>query len=550
MGSWAGNMNPDNATTAVRANSSGAKARPAVGRSAGPRFSHGEVGEKHSGYHGRSWQDGSGVLFALRAGPDDLVFEAVNAACARSLQVDAASVRGRSPMDVLPADAGAPFLVGCLQCVASGKVMRFTHAMVLETRNRRWDTTLTPVCDDDGVVIRILGRSRELAGPPEPGRQCARQISDVAGQAALAPTSFLDLGGGDAVEMALLDARGLIVSVNAAWRATFAGLEASGRPLGVETPYEIVCRQVIPGIETDVLREAMRQLLAREVHTLTHAYTTLTPDGPRWRQIRITPLRAGVAHFIAVHENHSEIAVAREQRRTSQQLLTVQQEERERIAIELHDSTGIRLAALGLGVSELRRLIGPRAKAQDILDDMAVSLDEAVKEIRVMSRLMHPSSLHRDGLEATARAYVKGFGSRTRLNTMFRSEGPVDLANAAIRHSVVRVIQEALSNVHRHAHAKGVEVELASRGGELTLRIADDGRGIAPLRRAHLEGIPPGVGIAGMRSRVEELNGSFGIASDAAGTVVTVRIPVAGLALPMAAARPAGGVGETAALAP
>jgi signal transduction histidine kinase len=95
-----------------------------------------------------------------------------------------------------------------------------------------------------------------------------------------------------------------------------------------------------------------------------------------------------------------------------------------------------------------------------------------------------------------------------------------------VQHAAFRVVQEALSNVHRHAGAKGVEVELANRGGELTLRIADDGKGIASLGRAHLEGIPPGVGIAGMRSRVEQLDGSLDIASDRAGTVVAAWIPL------------------------
>jgi signal transduction histidine kinase len=350
--------------------------------------------------------------------------------------------------------------------------------------------------------------------------------------------------------MALLDARGVIVSVNAAWRETFAGLQSGGRLLGVETPYELVCQQVIQGIEVGELHEAMRQLLAREVHTLTHAYATVTPSGPRWRQIRITPLKAGVAHFIAVHEDQTEVVRTREQRRASRQLLSAQHEERARIAIELHDSTGLRLAALGLGVSRLRRLIGPRAKAQDILDDVAVSLDEAVKEIRVMSHLMRPAGLRRDGLETSARAYVNRFGIRTRLATAFRSEGPVDLANPEIRHAVFRVIQEALSNVHRHARAKGVEVDLACRGGELTLRVADDGKGIAPMRGAHLEGIPPGVGIAGMRSRVEQLNGSFGVSSDPAGTVVTARIPLPERVLPTVAARTIGRMGEAASFVP
>jgi signal transduction histidine kinase len=590
------------------------------------------------GAYGASWRDSPDILFALRATPDGLVFDALNPACEKSLRVCAADVVGQSPLRALPPAAAGPFLVGCQQCAGSAKTTRFTHAMTLERRRRRWDTTLTPVCGEDGKVFLILARSREIAGAAEPGRACRRaaarqamtskarglsvtrdwRITEVSPEAAswmgveqnaylgrdaregllfsgemfgaveaaltvgepsqlrlrslfrpgrwlefeVEPTDagadirfsdamtepagpeapraigLLEYGAGsDAVEMALLDARGFIVSVNTAWREAFAMLQSGGRGFGVETPYETVCRRIIPDLDPGVLHEAMRQLLAREVHTLTHAYVVVTEAGPRWRQIRIAPLRAGVAHFIALHEDLTEVARTQAAlRRTTEQLLSVQQEERERIAIELHDSTGQHLAALGMGVSRLRRLMGDKEKAQGILDDMATSLEEAVKEIRVMSYLMKPPSLLRDGLESTARRYVQGFGIRTGLDAVFSLEGPVDAASPMVQHAAFRVIQEALSNVHRHAHARGVQVRLASQTAALTLRIADNGKGMAPFKLTHLEGIPPGVGITGMRSRVEQLGGWLDIASDRAGTVVSASIPLpeGALAAPMA----------------
>jgi len=608
--------------------------KPQRSRSAPPR-----ADDPLGGAYGASWRDSPDILFALRATSDGLVFEAINPACEKSLQLSAPEVIGRSPMHALPPAAAGPFLVGCQECATSAKIMRFTHAMSLQRRRPRWDTTLTPVCDEDGAVFLLLGRSREVVGAAEAHQACrhragagrrttdpksralsvahdwritqvspeaaswmgveetdylgrdAREglllsgamfgaveaaltggqpsqlrlrslfrpdrwlefeveptdggadirFNDATAETAAEPTratGLLEYGAGaDSVEMALLDARGVIVSVNAAWREAFASLQSGGRPFGVETPYEAVCRRIIPDLDADVLHEAMRQLLAREVHTLTHAYVVVTEAGPRWRQIRIAPLRAGVAHFIAVHEDLTEVARTQAAlRRTTEQLLSVQQEERERIAVELHDSTGQHLAALGMGVSRLRRLMGDKEKAQGILDDMATSLEEAVKEIRVMSYLMKPPSLRRDGLESTARRYVQGFGLRTGLDSGFRSEGPVDAASSVVQHAAFRVIQEALSNVHRHARANGVQVQLASHPAALKLRIADDGQGIAPLTQAHLEGFPPGVGITGMRSRVEQLGGWLDIASDETGTVVTASIPLpeAALARPMA----------------
>lgn len=601
------------------------------------------------GAYGAAWRESPDILFALKVAAEGLVFDAINPACENSLQLADVAVAGRAPTDVLPASAAGPFVVGCLQCAASGKITRFTHAMALERRRRRWDTMLTPVCDASGAVFLILGRSHELAasaGPAHAGhadepagsqpargvaaaRPAARltqavtidrnwRITDVspyaaewmglqsqevvgrdarkilrfsgamhgAVDAALAigqasrlrlrsmfrpgrcldflvePTdagaaiAFRDVtseaandearaadlvddsAAADSVEMALLDADGVILSVNAAWREAFFALQPNGRTLGVGAAYVDVFRRIIPDLDPAVLREAMRQLLAREAHTLTHAYVVVTAAGPRWRQIRILPLKDDVAHFIAVHEDLTEVARTQAAlRRTSEQLLSARQEERERIAVELHDSTGQHLAALDIGLGRLQRLMGSSAAAQGILDDMAASIDEAAKEIRVMSYLMKPPSLHRDGLEATARRYVKGFGIRTGLAVVFRCEGPLERISAVTQHAAFRVVQEALSNVHRHARASGVEVELAAREAALTLRIADDGGGIAPLRRTRLDGIPPGVGIAGMRSRVEHLGGRFDIASSRAGTVVTARIPLPEPARPRIAAR-------------
>jgi len=593
------------------------------------------------GAYGASWRESREILFALRLGPDGLVFDAINSTCEKSLRLANAAVVGRSPTEVLPPSVAGPFLLGCLQCAASGRANRFTHAMALERRRRRWDTTLTPVCDQAGAVFLILGRSHEVAASSgalraEPGARRAATLEGPAAQAAanaltinrdwritavtagaadwmglpprdivgrdarktllfsgamhgavdaaltiglasrlqlrsmFRPGSWLDLQvaasevgatiafrdvtseaaaleaaqaaslidygtGGDPVEMALLDAGGVILAVNAAWRETFGALHGDGGGCGVGAAYEDICLRIIPDLDPAALREAIRQLLAREAHTLTHAYVVVTAAGPRWRQIRVLPLKDDLAHFVAVHEDLTEVARDQAaQRRTSEQLLSARQEERERIAVDLHDSTSQHLTTLGVGLARLRRLMGASAAAQGILDDMASSIHEAAKEIRVMSYLMKPPSLHRDGLEATARRYVKGFGIRTGLAAVFRCEGALT-ASAVIQHAAFRVVQEALSNVHRHARASGVEVELAVRDGELTLRIADDGAGIAPLRRARLEGIPPGVGIAGMRSRVEHLGGRFDVASSAAGTVVTARIPLPETARPRTA---------------
>jgi signal transduction histidine kinase len=249
-------------------------------------------------------------------------------------------------------------------------------------------------------------------------------------------------------------------------------------------------------------------------------------DDGRWIECQAHPFASG-ASLIFWGVNEPRLAEQAALQQASEKLLSAQEEERERIAIELHDSTSQHLVALGLGVARLRRLLGAGAGMEDVLDDMSSAVQEAVREIRVFSYLMKPPCLARDGLEMTARAFVKGFGSRTGLNALFHSEGPVDGVSADVRHAAFRVIQEALSNVYRHAHATGVEVQLAVRGGVFTLRVADDGKGFAPPADDAAAPVSLGVGIAGMRARVEQLCGELDICGAGPGTVVTARVPAA-----------------------
>jgi len=269
----------------------------------------------------------------------------------------------------------------------------------------------------------------------------------------------------------------------------------------------------------------LRALLAARRRSLEMAYVLTTPEGVRWRRLRINRFQHGHAlRLIVLHEDVTEVARAQAAlRETSERLLTIQDEERQRIAVELHDSTSQHLVALGLGVTKLRRTLD--ASAEPVLDDMSGSIAEALKEIRVLSYLLNPPNLERDGLEITARRFVTGFGARAGLQTLFRVEGDLGGLDTVLQRAVFRVMQEALSNVHRHAEARGAEVDLAVRGGHLVLRIADDGRGIGPLDLGS-EGPQLGVGIAGMRARVAQLDGSLSIVGDGAGTVVEATLPL------------------------
>jgi signal transduction histidine kinase len=327
-------------------------------------------------------------------------------------------------------------------------------------------------------------------------------------------------------EMLLLDERGVVVSVNRAWRASL-GAEALNDPdAGVGSSYVDVCRKIMPDFDEDALEAALREIAAGDRPDFSQAYVVSTSAGLDWCNVRITPLRLGGSlHLIVAHEHINPAAgSAAGQPTTAEQLLSAQQEERERIAMELHDSTSQHLVALGLGVAQLRRLVKPGRGAQDVLEDMAHSVQEAVREIRILSYLIKSPALERHQLERTVRAFVAGFGTRTSLKTFFHAEGALDEVSAGAEHAVFRVVQEALANVYRHAAARSVEVELANRDGVVSLRIVDDGKGIAGLTGASGT-VPAGVGITSMRTRVAQLGGVLDLSSSRRGTTVSATIP-------------------------
>lgn len=207
-------------------------------------------------------------------------------------------------------------------------------------------------------------------------------------------------------------------------------------------------------------------------------------------------------------------------------LLAAQEEERARITMELHDSTCQHLAALNLSLGRLRPLVAGD-KADAVLQDMAASVGEVVKEIRVLSYLIKPAGLEQNGLARTVRGFVAGFGARTGLTVGFLTRGPVDSAPPPARHAAYRIVQEALSNVYRHADARHVDVELVCAGGLLTVRVSDDGKGVAALMRGEPANLESGVGITGMRTRAHQLKGSVEISCPGRGAVVVATLPVA-----------------------
>ncbi len=327
-------------------------------------------------------------------------------------------------------------------------------------------------------------------------------------------------------EIVLLDRRGVIVATNSDWRAAATARGLRQADVGVGVKYTAAAKAGIPETDEIALQRRLEEVFSGRVTEFEATYTLPMPHGPERRQVRISPIRLrNETYFLAIHEDLTERArVLAALHETSDELLVAQDRERQRIALELHDSTSQSLVALLMGLRQMRRRFGSDVAAH--VDELASLAQQAIEQTRTLSYLMNASGLPPKSLEDSVRTFADGFTRRAGLKATFEAKGPVDTVNAAVQHAVFRVVQEAMSNVYRHARATTVAVSLCSHGQTLTARISDDGIGMRVSPGGQAEHSPLGVGIPGMRTRIEQLGGRLTFESDGHGTAVTATIPL------------------------
>ncbi len=213
----------------------------------------------------------------------------------------------------------------------------------------------------------------------------------------------------------------------------------------------------------------------------------------------------------------------------SGRLLELQDDERRRIARELHDTTAQNLAAISMHLSVLRDASGQMDAKHRALIAEGLSLSEqCCQEIRTVSYLLHPPLLDELGLVSALRSYTAGFEQRTGLEVDLKM-GDVGRLPVDIETTVFRIIQEALTNVHRHSGSPRAEVRVIRDPRQIRLTVSDKGSGIPGDKLRLLgEGASLGVGVAGMRERASQFGGSLRIASSGQGTTITAILPYGG----------------------
>lgn len=204
----------------------------------------------------------------------------------------------------------------------------------------------------------------------------------------------------------------------------------------------------------------------------------------------------------------------------SGRLLRLQDEERRRLARELHDSTSQLLVGLGIHLSVVNESAGilePRARRA--LTESRALVDRCLREIRTVSYLLHPPELDELGLESALASYVDGFVRRSGIQVDLDVAPDLGRLPQEVETALFRIVQEALSNIHRHSASRTARIRLVRGPSGVTLEVSDAGCGM-------LRGASPGVGIASMRERVRQLGGWLDIGSAYGGTTVRAVIPL------------------------
>jgi len=233
-------------------------------------------------------------------------------------------------------------------------------------------------------------------------------------------------------------------------------------------------------------------------------------------------LRAKVSVFAELHRKTRQLEML------NARMTSLQDEERRRIARELHDSVGQLLAAIGMNsafVAAESHKLSPDASKR--LSENAVMLAEASKEIRTISHLLHPPLLDEAGLASALRWYVEGFSERSKIDA--KLDLPQNFAGLSkeIELSIFRVVQECLTNIHRHAGSPTAGIRVTQDEACLRVEIEDAGKGIPPeTESAFVLSAHVGVGLRGMRERLRQLGGTLQIQSNGHGTRVTAILPV------------------------
>jgi len=214
-------------------------------------------------------------------------------------------------------------------------------------------------------------------------------------------------------------------------------------------------------------------------------------------------------------------------RELSGRLLQMQDEERRRIARELHDSVGQIVAALGMNLSTLKTEDDLSPKALQAIAENTALVQELSRQIRTVSHLLHPPLLDEVGLASALQWYVEGFAERSKIKVTLELPEKLDRLSRDLETAIFRIVQECLTNVHRHSGSPTAAVKIENVSDQVRVEVRDAGRGIHPEKVCEMASAgKTGVGVRGMRERLRQFGGTLELKSENGSTSVIATVPV------------------------
>ena len=249
-------------------------------------------------------------------------------------------------------------------------------------------------------------------------------------------------------------------------------------------------------------------------------------EGRRRREIALLAAQGKLEQ--AVKERTVELDQTNQSlRELSARLMQLQDDERRRIARELHDSVGQTLAALGMNLAAVATDIERLTKTVNTVNDSAALVRELSQEVRTISHLLHPPLLDEAGLASALRWYTEGFAQRSNIKVDLEVPANFERLDRESETAIFRTVQECLTNIHRHSESSTARIRITSSDGQISVEIEDRGKGIPPEKQSEMASTgTPGVGMRGMRERLRQLGGSLDIHSNGKGTLIVARLPV------------------------
>lgn len=462
------------------------------------------------------------AAYVIRVGEDGgFSFEDANAVLQGIAGRPLSEIRGRRVEACLPPDIADCLNSNLCVCVETGRPISYRRTIDSPDGARlSFKTNLIPVVRHSGPAKFVIGFTRDVTHETVLVENAQHHAAMLRMLGIALPSSIYLL---DAHSRSISFVGGEISAERQAWRkqAEEAGEQAPERFLHPD--------------DRSVARDHWNTIAhLRDGEVATVSYRILNMQGEYRRHVNRevvfsrdrngrVKLVLGISEDVSEHDR-----IEQEVRDLSARMLTLQIDERRRIAEELHDSTGQHLTAAVLALCSARSMRAAALQGAEgadslmsVIEDAALSLAEAQREIRVLSYLLHPPLLRSKGLAEAIETFAKGFGRRAGLNV------ETDIAPAANRIEddaavhLFRVCQEALTNVYRHANARKAHVALEVEEDAIRLTVKDDGIGFDESVADQVLG----VGLPGMRERMARLGGAVRISGDPAGTTLIARLP-------------------------